>query len=262
MTTNKRTGDNHTRRAGHTDDIPRCAATARRGCRARRWMARLSSARRRHGEHGTRRPSMPHTAPATRRDASVPGSVRDHVLRDYHAANLAHARTVAEQMVRAGFNVGTVPYGYRAQRVRVASTGQRSRWRTRLVLEPVEAATVKMIFTWRGVDGLTIAEICQRLAAARYPAPLAPDSGQPGEWDASNVRAVLRNPKYLGRQVWGRRHHGRPVPADRWVWSPVWAHPPIVSAAEFSAVNQRSRLAAALPTADRSVAGATDRRAV
>jgi hypothetical protein len=36
--------------------------------------------------------------------------VRQHVLRDYHAANLAAARTVSEELVRAGFNTGDVPY--------------------------------------------------------------------------------------------------------------------------------------------------------
>jgi hypothetical protein len=101
-----------------------------------------------------------------------------------------------------------------------------------------------MIFIWRGEDGLTIAEIRQRLVGARYPAPLDPDTGQPGMWICAVIAAILRNPKYHCRQVWGRRHHGRQAPRARWVWSPAWAHPPIVNAELFTAANQRTRSAA------------------
>jgi hypothetical protein len=185
------------------------------------------------------------TAEATNtRDVTVeeaPGAVRQRVLRDYHAVNLARARRGAEDLVRAGFNTGAVPYGYRAQRVRIAPAGRKPRWRTRLVIEPVEAATVKMIFTWRGIDGVTVGDIRRRLVAARYPAPLDPYTGGAGVWTNAVIGAILRNPKYLGRQVWGRHHHGRPTPASAWVWSPAWVHPPIVSGAEFEAANRRAR---------------------
>src|SRR5262249_46353778 len=87
----------------------------------------------------------------------IPADIRAQVLRDYHATNLAHARHAAEELVRAGCNTGTVPYGYRPRPVRIAPTGGRPRWRHRLVIEPVEAATVKMIFTWRGQDRLPVA---------------------------------------------------------------------------------------------------------
>lgn len=174
--------------------------------------------------------------------------VRQHVLRDYHAANLATARAGSEVLVRAGFNTGQVPYGYRAQRVRVTPAGRRPRWRTRLTIEPVEAATVRMIFAWRGEDRLSATQIRRRLAASRYPAPLDPATGQPVEWTVVMVRAILHNPKYLGRQVWGRRHHGRPVPDDRWVWSDPWAHPPIVDEATFAAAHHPRRRGTHHPT--------------
>lgn len=166
--------------------------------------------------------------------------IRQHVLRDYHAANLAAARTVSEDLVRAGFNTGHVPYGYRARRVRVTPAGRRPRWRTRLLIEPVEASTVRMIFVWRGEDRLSTTEIRRRLAASRYPAPLDPETSEPGVWTVTIVRAILRNPKYLGRQVWGRTHHGKPTPPADWVWSQVWVHPPLVTADEFAAANPRS----------------------
>jgi hypothetical protein len=187
--------------------------------------------------------------------------VRHRVLRDYHADSVAEARRASEALVRAGFNTGTVPYGYRARRVRIAPAGRRARWRTRLVIEPVEAAAVKMIFTWRGEDGLSLAAIRERLLAARYPAPLDPETGQPGVWTHAIIAAALRNPKYLGRQIWGRHHHGRRAPRDAWVWSAVWAHPPIVSTDEFVAANRRTRLSAAVMAAHSEESRWTDRRA-
>lgn len=174
-------------------------------------------------------------------NSGLPWSVRQRVLREYHAINLAEARRASEEMVRAGFNTGAVPYGYRAQRVRVTPAGRKPRWRTRLVIEPVEAATVKMLFTWRAEDGLSIAEIHRRLTAARYPAPLNRHTGQPGRWTPAVIKTILRNAKYQGRQVWGRRCQGKLTPHAQWVWSPAWAHPPIVSAELFTAANQRSR---------------------
>jgi hypothetical protein len=128
-------------------------------------------------------------------------------------------------------------------------------------MEPVEASTVRMIFVWRGEDRLPTTEIRRRLAASRYPAPLDPETGQPCVWTVAMVRAILNNPKYLGRQVWGRTQHGRRVPHDAWVWSPVWAHPPVVSAAEFAVANRRTRLATALPDTETAVAGSTGRKA-
>lgn len=233
-------------------DVPRWAATAGHNTfRTPRWASRLFCPSRR-----TTDDSQPEVAAS-----GVPWADRHRVLREYHAATVAEARRASEWLVRAGFNTGAVPYGYRAHRVRVAPAGRRARWRTRLVIEPVEAATVKMIFTWRGEDGLSVTAIRQRLLAARYPAPLDPDTGQPGAWTHAIIRAILRNPKYLGRQLWGRRHHGRQAPRDVWVWSPVSAHPPIVSTDEFVAANRRTGLATALLDADSAESGWTDRRA-
>jgi hypothetical protein len=178
----------------------------------------------------------------------VPWTIRRRVLSEYYAATLAQARRGAEELVRAGFNTGDVPYGYRAQRVQVTPAGGRARWRTRLVIEPVEAATVRMIFVWRGTDRLPTTEIRRRLAASRYPAPLEPEAGQPGMWTVAMVRAILRNPKYLGRQVWGRTHHGKRTPRAAWVWSDAWVHPPLITVAEFTAAHRHRWLAETPPT--------------
>ena len=165
--------------------------------------------------------------------------VRQHVLHEYHSINLAHARRATEELVRAGFNTGPVPYGYRPQPVQVCAPGRPARWRTRLVIEPVEATVVKMIFTWWVQDQLSTAQIRTRLTDSRYPPPLDPTTGHPKTWTRATIRAILRNPKYLGRQVWGRHHHRQPTPPQQWVWSPTWAHPPIVDDATFTAAQHR-----------------------
>jgi hypothetical protein len=173
------------------------------------------------------------------------------VLREYRGDRQADARRGAEELVRAGWHTGPIPYGYRAQRVRTTPPGRRPRDRVRLILEPVEAATVRMIFAWRVEDGLTHQEIQHRLTHARYPAPLNGDAGEPGAWTRRHIAAILHNPKYLGQQVWGRHRHGQPVQADRWVWSGPWAHPPIVDEATFTAAQSAQRGASVAADGDK-----------
>ncbi|MFB9691047.1 recombinase family protein [Amycolatopsis plumensis] len=173
-------------------------------------------------------------------EATPSWRVRQHVLRDYHAANLAAARSASEDLVRVGFNSGDVPYGYHTRRVRVNPEGRRPRWRTRLLIEPVEASTARMIFVWRGEERLSTLEIRRRLTASRYPAPLDPETGEPGAWTVAMVRAFLRNPKYLGRQVWGRTHRAKPTRRTAWICSEAWVHPPLVTAEEFAFADRRS----------------------
>ncbi|RJQ87222.1 recombinase family protein [Amycolatopsis panacis] len=224
-------------------EIPRWAATAgKHTLRAPRWVSRLF-----RPDHRATDDSEPQVPPP-----DVSGPIRHRVRREYRAATLAKARRISEQWVHAGFNTGTVPYGYRAQRVRITPGQRRARWRTLLVIEPAEAATVKMIFTWRGEDRLSVTAIRQRLA---------PDTGQPAAWTHATITSILRNPKYLGRQVRGRCHHGRRTPHQLWVWSPVQAHPPIVSSDEFIAANHRTILATALLAADSTASELPARRA-
>ncbi|MEC3974969.1 recombinase family protein [Amycolatopsis sp. H20-H5] len=225
------------------DGVPRWAATA-----GRRSLAQRVAARGARLFCPSKRPPTDRDSSPTTDSADVRWAVRQRVLREYHTATLAQARRGSEELVRAGFNTGDVPYGYRAQRVEVTPTGRRARWRNRLVMEPVEAATVRMIFVWRGTDRLPTKEIRRRLAASRYPAPLHPETGQPGAWTVEVVRAILRNPKYLGRQVWGRTHHGKLTPRAAWVWSETWVHPPLITVAEFTAANRHQWLAETPPS--------------
>jgi len=235
------------------DDVARWAATA-----GRRSFAQRAAA------HGTRLFGSAKRQPTDRRSdptsdsSEVPWAVRQRVLREYHIATLAQARRGSEELVRAGFNTGAAPYGYRPRRVRVRPEGRCPRWRTRLVIEPAEAIAVKLIFRWRAEAGLDTAAIRRHLIQARCPAPRDPQTGLEGVWAQGTIRAVLRNPKYTGRQVWGRHHRGRRVPRAQWVWSPEWVHPPLISVAEFTAANRHQWRADTPPTNNGAV---PDRRA-
>lgn len=241
------------------DGVPRWAATAGRRSLAQRLAA--------HGARlfgsSKRQPTDRDSGPTTD-SANVPWAVRQRVLREYHTATLAQARRGSEELVRAGFNTGAVPYGYRPRRVRISPSGRRPRWRTRLVIEPAEAITVKLIFRWRAEAGLDTGAIRRRLIDTGCPAPRDPETGLEGVWTRAAVRAILRNPKYTGRQVWGRHHHGRRVPREQWVWSQEWVHPPLITVAEFTAAHRHQWLADTPPTGNGAMTPAAelpDRRA-
>jgi hypothetical protein len=91
---------------------------------------------------------------------------------------------------------------------------------TRLLLDPQRAPVVAQIFAWRTVDRLGAITIANRLNAdpAAYPSP------KPGGWTTGGVYAILRNPKYTGHMVYGRRRSTgsrrfHDVPQDQWIWS-------------------------------------------
>ncbi len=130
-----------------------------------------------------------------------------------------------------GWNIGSAPYGYLADRHPhpVPIKASQGRTKTRLALDPARAPVVEQIFTWRVTGKLGMPTIAARLNAdpVRYPAP-RPTSG----WTTQTVFAILGNPKYTGHMVYGRRRtrQGRrvSVPQDQWLWSPQLAHPAII----------------------------------
>jgi site-specific DNA recombinase len=134
-----------------------------------------------------------------------------------------------------GWNIGRTPYGYLPDRVPhpVPVKASQGRTKTRLALDPVRAPVVVQIFTWRLIDKLGAPAIAARLNAdpARYPAP-----GKPG-WTAQAVHVILRNPKYTGHMVFGRRrtrngHRIQAHPQD-WLWSPQPVHPALIDRATW-----------------------------
>jgi site-specific DNA recombinase len=127
----------------------------------------------------------------------------------------------------AGWNLGKVPYGYCAERVTHPNPSKAAQGltKTRLALDPGHAPIVAQIYTWRVDEHLGIKTITDRLNAdpAAYPPP-DPAAG----WSIGGVAALLRNPKYTGYQVIGRRRKGRLVPIDQWHWSTTASHPAII----------------------------------
>ncbi len=135
-----------------------------------------------------------------------------------------------------GWNIGTPPYGYTADRIPhpVPFKAAQGRTKSRLTLDPDRAPVIARIFTWRTADKLGCPAIATRLNAspASYPPP-NPATG----WTAQNVRVMLANPKYTGHMVYGRHRtrNGRrtPAPQDQWLWSPAPVHPAIVDRATW-----------------------------
>ena len=95
-----------------------------------------------------------------------------------------HAANQAAKLKDAldGWNIGTPPYGYTADRIPhpVAVKAAQGRTKARLVLDPARAPVAAQIFTWRTVDRLGVTTITNRLNAgpAAYPSP------KPGGWTA------------------------------------------------------------------------------
>lgn len=141
-----------------------------------------------------------------------------------------------------GWNIGTPPYGYTADRIPhpVPVKASQGRTKTRLALDPDRAPVIAQIFTWRVLGKVGMPTIAARLNAdpARYPAP-----GGNG-WITQNIAVILRNPKYTGYMVFGRKRarngHRVRVPQHEWLWSPASVHPAIIDRATWDAAQQVS----------------------
>jgi site-specific DNA recombinase len=142
----------------------------------------------------------------------------------------------------AGWNVGPAPYGYLPDRIPhpVPYKAAQGKVKTRLALDPDRAPVVAAIFQWRTEDHLGTPAIAARLTAdpASYPPP-------PAGWSATGVWAILRNPKYTGHMVYGRRRkvkgHDRYLPPDQWLWSPEPTHPAIVTREQWEAAQAQGQ---------------------
>lgn len=124
-------------------------------------------------------------------------------------------RGLKGQLAR-GFATGGLTYGYRTQPVTDAR-GDAIGYAP--VIEPSEARVIQQVFTWYG-EGVSVPTIIARLTASGAPGPRG------RVWRVGAVQRMLRNPKYVGRLVWGRtRQERRPgsrgktrrdLPADQW----------------------------------------------
>ena len=144
---------------------------------------------------------------------------------------------------RQGWNVGSPPYGYQAEKIPHPVPARRAegRTKTRLLPDPLRAPVVHQIFTWRVSERLGYGAIADRLNAhpGIYPVPTSLDPArQRHAWSRSSAREVLTNPKYTGYMVWNRRASkkgGKVNPRCDWVWSPEPTHEPLVTKELFDA---------------------------
>lgn len=130
---------------------------------------------------------------------------------------IERSRRGMEESVRQGWHTGgRAPYGYLLEEHRhpnpaKAREGKRKH---RLILDPVRAPVVLMIFEDYGLHRLGLGEIINKLNSdlARYPPPATNPTDEMAlrkTWNRSQLWAMLRNPKYTGYNVWGR-HDKRP----------------------------------------------------
>jgi site-specific DNA recombinase len=142
-----------------------------------------------------------------------------------------------------GWNIGTVPYGYAAEKVTHPSPIKAAHGltKTRLVIDPTRGPVVVAIFTWRTASKLAVPTITARLNAdpAAYPSP--DGTG----WTQTTVTGILRNPKYTGYMVFGRKRtingKKRPVPPAEWLWSPQPSHPALIDRDIWDAAQATAR---------------------
>jgi hypothetical protein len=141
------------------------------------------------------------------------------------------------QYTIGGHNVGPCPYGYAEDRTvhpnpMKASMGAT---RARLVPDPERGPWVTRIFEWRVYEQVSAHTIAQRLHQQGAPST----DGKP--WTPGGVYSILRNPKYTGRVVIGRRRNVgtgkragerkmRAVPREHWTWADdANAHPALIT---------------------------------
>jgi hypothetical protein len=197
-------------------------------CRRRPWARRIL-----HGILGHHHAAEPADQANTSSRPHPSEEMQARVIAEYHAANTRRARQRTIELVRAGYHIGPVPYGYRGT-PNTRTLG--SRPRVRLVPDPATAPIVRLIFRWRWHEHLSTTAIAARLATDPTRCPALHDSitGRPRPWNARTVRAILQNPVYTGRTVWGRTRHGHPVPVNRWITSGPGAHPALVDDRTFA----------------------------
>src|SRR6266702_600353 len=158
----------------------------------------------------------------------------------------------AQTKVEGRYLGGRPPYGYRLvdagpqPNPAKAAAGKRLHV---LELDPVIAPVVARIFR-DYLNGIGIWALAERLTAEGIPCPSAHDPGRNRHRSgiASSkgaIRAILRNPRYTGYQVWNKQRNAetrldvedvalgyetklRWNDTSTWVWSDRIAHPPII----------------------------------
>lgn len=168
---------------------------------------------------------------------------------------------MASQAASEGrFLGGRPPYGYQLADAGPhpnpgkAAAGQRAH---QLEIDPIAAPVVKRIFD-QYVSGRGLHAIAEGLTRDGIPSPSAHDPARNrhrqrgrGAWGKSAIRAIVKNPRYVGRQVWNKQrrdevlldvedvaagHETKMRWNDRseWIWSDKIVHEPIISPETFT----------------------------
>src|SRR6266568_675633 len=165
----------------------------------------------------------------------------------------------AQAAIEGRFLGGRPPYGYRIADAgphpnpAKAADGKRLH---KLEPDPETAWVIRRIFA-EYLAGRGLFAIAEGLTRDRVPSPSQHDAARnphrTGEgWAKSAVRAILRNPRYTGRQVWNKQRKDEILldvndvargyetrlrwnNSGQWVWSEAIAQEPLVSAGDFEA---------------------------
>jgi site-specific DNA recombinase len=151
-------------------------------------------------------------------------------------------------------NGGRAPYGYKLEREPhpVASRAHSGETKSRLVPDPEQASVIAEIFHLWVVKGWGCTKIANHLnRPGGPPSPSHVDTKRNvlGHWAKSSIRAMLKNPTYLGRLTWDRLDFatkrevgGTPRLRDQDEWTVAEVeHPALVSDDVFAAAQERFR---------------------
>ena len=169
------------------------------------------------------------------------------------------AAMAAQAAVEGRFLGGRPPYGYRIADAgphphpAKAADGKRLH---KLEPHPETAWVVRRIFA-EYLAGRGLFAIAEGLTRDAVPSPSQHDAARnphrTGQgWAKSAVRAILRNPRYTGRQVWNKQRKDEILldvndvargyetrlrwnDTGQWIWSDTIAQEPLVSAEDFEA---------------------------
>ncbi|CUU56594.1 Recombinase [Parafrankia irregularis] len=164
--------------------------------------------------------------------ASRRASRRETIISEYHAELGRAGQRAQADLVRAGYHLGPVPFGYRALPVPILDGAGRAHLRRRLHRDPVTAPTITLIFHLRACQFRSYALIAHQLITAAL-TPQGNGTDRSRLWTPDSVRRIVTNPVYMGWQVWGRTSGGRRADPAQWVVC-VDAHEPLVSELVFT----------------------------
>ncbi len=170
------------------------------------------------------------------------------------------AAMAAQTLLEGRYLGGRPPYGYMLvdagphPNPAKAADGRRLH---RLAPDPRTAWVVRRIFT-EYLGGMGIFVIAEGLTRDGIPSPSAHDRKRNRHrsgiaWSKGAVRAILRNPRYTGHQVWAKQRKDEVLidvndvqlghqtllrwnEDEEWVWSRDQVHDPLVTHADFTQV--------------------------